>query len=63
MRGWQVPAYPLPPARQETVIQRVLIRHGIGRDEIASLAGDIGHSLDRLTADTPADRARTGFHH
>ncbi|MFD0884367.1 glutamate decarboxylase, partial [Streptosporangium algeriense] len=47
-RGWQVPSYPLPPDRQETVVQRVLIRHGIGRDEVSLLAEDIRRCLDRL---------------
>jgi glutamate decarboxylase len=50
LRGWQVPSYPLPADRQDTVIQRVLIRHGIGRDEIELLATDIRRSL-------------VGFHH
>lgn len=63
MRGWQVPSYPLPPARDDTVVQRVLIRHGVGRDETALLAQDIRHSLDRLTHGVPADELRAGFHH
>lgn len=63
MRGWQVPAYPLPPDRDETVIQRVLIRHGVGRDEIALLADDMRRSLHRLKHGVPADAVRAGFHH
>ncbi|MFB6893054.1 glutamate decarboxylase [Kitasatospora sp. NPDC056327] len=63
MRGWQVPAYPLPADRQDTVIQRILIRHGIGTDEVALLAADIRRSLHRLTGGTPADSRRKGFHH
>ncbi|MFI6479445.1 glutamate decarboxylase [Nonomuraea sp. NPDC050663] len=62
VRGWQVPSYPLPADRQETVIQRVLVRHGVGRDELALLAGDIRRSVERLTKGT-ADASRTGFHH
>ncbi|MFC7448557.1 glutamate decarboxylase [Rhodococcus daqingensis] len=62
-RGWQVPSYPLPANRQETVIQRVLVRHGISRDVISLLAEDIRRSLARLAAGTPSDEARTGFHH
>ncbi|MGR6998256.1 hypothetical protein ACU686_09460 [Yinghuangia aomiensis] len=45
MRGWQVPSYPLPPDRQETVIQRVLVRHGVDRDEIDLLADDMRRAL------------------
>src|SRR5690606_9864056 len=32
-RGCQVPSYPLPPGRDRTVVQRVLIRHGISADK------------------------------
>ncbi|MGW0663709.1 glutamate decarboxylase [Streptodolium elevatio] len=63
MRGWQVPSYPLPADREDTVIQRVLIRHGIGRDEIGLLADDMRRSLHRLTHGAPADADRAGFHH
>jgi len=63
MRGWQVPAYPLPPDQQDVVIQRVLVRHGVGRDAMSLLAADIRTSLKRLTVGAPADVARTGFHH
>ncbi|MFC9394066.1 glutamate decarboxylase [Streptomyces sp. NPDC057027] len=62
-RGWQVPSYPLPPDRQETVIQRVMIRHGIGRDEVDLLAQDMGRALERLTKGVPSDADRAGFHH
>ncbi|WP_372498538.1 glutamate decarboxylase [Yinghuangia soli] len=63
MRGWQVPAYPLPANQEDTVIQRVLIRHGVGLDEIALLAQDMRRSLARLTQGVPADADRAGFHH
>lgn len=65
-RGWQVPAYPLPPDRQDTVIQRVLVRHGIGRDKVDLLADDIRRCVEHLEAGpnrTPDDRTRTAFHH
>ncbi|MEV6684322.1 glutamate decarboxylase [Streptomyces sp. NPDC051130] len=65
-RGWQVPSYPLPADRGDTVIQRVLIRHGVTRDQIALLVTDIGRSVEQLrTAPqaVPAGEARSGFHH
>ncbi|HEY3688572.1 MAG TPA: glutamate decarboxylase [Streptosporangiaceae bacterium] len=63
MRGWQVPSYPLPANRQDTTIQRVLIRHGTGRDKIELLAEDMRRALKTLR-DGPGDAAaRTGFHH
>ncbi|NUS54625.1 MAG: glutamate decarboxylase [Streptomycetaceae bacterium] len=63
MRGWQVPSYPLPPDRQETVIQRVLIRHGVDRDEIELLADDMRRAIKQLDGGHPHDAARGGFHH
>ncbi|MFT2017294.1 glutamate decarboxylase [Streptomyces sp. 796.1] len=63
LRGWQVPAYPLPADRHDTLIQRVLIRHGVGRDQIALLADDMRRSIKRLAAGPPTDAERTGFHH
>ncbi|MFP3988878.1 glutamate decarboxylase [Streptomyces sp. E11-3] len=63
-RGWQVPAYPLPPKRDDTVIQRVLIRHGISHDKIALLSQDIRAAVERLSGGigtgTPE---QPGFHH
>ncbi|MFJ6938716.1 glutamate decarboxylase [Streptomyces sp. NPDC101132] len=64
LRGWQVPSYPLPPAREETVIQRVLIRHGISRDKVALLAADLGAAVERLTAAAGGvPPAQPSFHH
>ncbi|GIH24220.1 glutamate decarboxylase [Acrocarpospora phusangensis] len=62
VNGWQVPAYPLPPDRQETVVQRVLVRHGISREVIALLADDIRRAVKELTG-TTAKRPHVGFHH
>ncbi|ATL32775.1 glutamate decarboxylase [Streptomyces formicae] len=64
-RGWQVPAYPLPAGRDDTVIQRVLVRHGTGHDKIGLLADDIGAAVDRLMTSGPGGHApeQPGFHH
>ncbi|WP_137874792.1 glutamate decarboxylase [Rhodococcus sp. Q] len=64
MRGWQVPSYPLPANRENTVIQRVLVRHGISRDVIELLARDIEESVAALSGGgVPAASERTSFHH
>ncbi|MFD7030752.1 glutamate decarboxylase [Streptomyces sp. NPDC059917] len=65
MRGWQVPSYPLPPDRAETVVQRVLIRHGVTLDQIALLVGDLRRAVDHLTKAPPTAVAdpQPGFHH
>lgn len=45
-RGWQVPAYSMPANRQDLVIQRILVRHGVSRDLAELLIGDIKRALD-----------------
>ncbi|MFC3997603.1 glutamate decarboxylase [Nocardiopsis sediminis] len=63
MRGWQVPAYPLPPARESTVVQRILIRRGISADTADLLFADLTSCLRELTSGPGDDAARAGFHH
>lgn len=45
-RGWQVPAYSLPANRQDLVIQRLLVRHGVSRDLGDLLLGDMQRCID-----------------
>ena len=47
-RGWQVPAYTLPANCQHTVVQRILVRHGISKDLLASLIADIEAAIDHF---------------
>lgn len=66
-RGWQVPAYSLPPNREELVIQRILVRHGVSRDLGSLLVEDMKRALEHFKkhqAHTPmtADEA-SGFCH
>lgn len=46
MRGWQIASYPLPENRNNIVIQRIMIRHGISRDLASLLIDDIKRSLE-----------------
>jgi glutamate decarboxylase len=66
-RGWQVPAYTLPPDRQDLVIQRVLVRHGVSRDLAALLLDDIQNAIEYLhkhPGNQPMTAGEaTGFHH
>jgi glutamate decarboxylase len=67
VRGWQVPAYSLPPNLQKLVVQRILVRHGVSRDLASLLIADLKRTLDhfrRHPVKTPltADEA-SGFHH
>lgn len=66
-RGWQVPAYSLPANREDLVIQRILVRHGVSLDLANLLIDDIKRALTffekhpiskNLTA-----KEGTGFHH
>jgi glutamate decarboxylase len=65
-RGWLVPAYPLPPAMDDTSVLRVVVRNGLSRDLAVMLVDDIGHVAERLAhpaASAPTGQRRTGFHH
>ena len=62
-RGWQVPAYSLAPDREDLVVQRVLIRHGVSRDLATLLLNDIQHSLayfEKNPVTTPLTQAQAG---
>jgi len=45
-RGWQVPAYSMPADREDLVVQRILVRHGVSRDLGSLLIDDLKRSLD-----------------
>ncbi len=45
-RGWQLPAYSMPPKREDLVIQRILVRHGFSRDMGDLLMGDMKRSME-----------------
>ena len=45
LKGWQVPAYPLPAHRSDVVVQRVLSRLGFSRDLAGLLMEDIQRAV------------------
>ena len=66
-RGWQVPAYSMPANREDLVIQRVLVRHGVSRDLVGLLLDDMRRCIDffgshPVHASLTADEAG-GFKH
>jgi glutamate decarboxylase len=67
IKGWQVPAYPLPDDCQDVVVQRALVRHGVSRDLARLLVGDIRGALDHFRkhpVTSPLTREEgSGFHH
>ena len=58
-RGWLVPAYSMPPNREDLVIQRILIRHGFTREMADALLVEMQNALDHF-AENPVDLALTG---
>ncbi|MGH2342315.1 glutamate decarboxylase [Segnochrobactraceae bacterium EtOH-i3] len=66
-RGWQVPAYSMPANRQDLVIQRILVRHGVSRDLASLLLDDMKQAL-AFFAKHPVSQQMTkeeaaGFNH
>jgi glutamate decarboxylase len=47
-RGWLVPAYSMPPNREDLVIQRILIRHGFTRKMAEELLLEIDRAIAHL---------------
>nr|WP_235014485.1 glutamate decarboxylase [Microbacterium sp. SLBN-154] len=66
-RGWLVPAYSLPADRENTVVQRILVRHGFGRDEASLLMDDYRSAIahfDNHPITVPMSEEEAGsFHH
>jgi glutamate decarboxylase len=65
-RGWQVPAYPMPAAMQDTIVMRVVFRNGVSIDLTRLLLDDIEAALkflDALPARMPHTQPETAFHH
>ena len=46
MRGWQVSAYSMLPNIQETVVMRVVLRHGFSADMANLFLGDVKRCLE-----------------
>jgi glutamate decarboxylase len=67
VRGWQVPAYSMPPDREDLVVQRILVRNGVTRDLVTSLLEDFRRALEyfeKHPASSPLTAAEgTGYHH
>lgn len=66
-RGWQVPAYSMPANREDLVVQRILVRHGVSRDLAGLLMDDIRRSLDYFekhpVAKPMSEEEAGGFRH
>jgi glutamate decarboxylase len=58
-RGWLVPAYSMPPNREDLVIQRILVRHGFTRDMAHELLVEMQAALDHFKTN-PVDLSLVG---
>jgi glutamate decarboxylase len=45
-RGWQIAAYAMPAEREDLVIMRILVRHGVSRDLADLLLTDLQRCID-----------------
>jgi glutamate decarboxylase len=65
-KGWLVPAYSLPRNCESTVIQRILVRHGVSIDLLDRLADDLEDAI-KFFGSHPAngmtDKEGSSFHH
>ena len=55
-RGWLVPAYSMPPNREDLVIQRILVRHGFTPAMADQLLLEMQSALEALTEHPPEER-------
>ncbi|MGD0299065.1 MAG: glutamate decarboxylase [Bryobacteraceae bacterium] len=67
VRGWQVPAYPMPQNLEHMVVQRVLSRLGLSRDLAGVLMDDLWRAI-RHFDEFPSPKQLTrghagGYHH
>ena len=46
--GWQIASYPLPANRQDLIVQRIMVRHGMDRDLMELLVQDLDRTIGYL---------------
>jgi len=65
MRGWLVPAYPMPPAIEDVSVLRVVVRNGFGPDLASLFADDLRRAVESLERGgrSGMDEPRPAFHH
>jgi len=66
MKGWLVPAYPMPDDMSDLTVQRIVVRNGLSRDLADELLDDIRAEtawLDGLSSPMPTEGQQPGFHH
>jgi glutamate decarboxylase len=54
IKGWQVPAYPMPANRGDLVVQRAVTRLGVSRDLASLLIEDMKRAIQHLQNNPPS---------
>ena len=64
-RGWLVPAYPMPPDREDLVVQRIVVKNGFSHDMADLLLDDMRRALKYFKSQKKLKpkKAGTQFHH
>jgi glutamate decarboxylase len=65
-RGWLVPAYTMPPKREDLAVLRVVVRNGFSHDMAGLFLRDLRVAvdwLDGLTGPMPHEGQPSSFHH
>jgi glutamate decarboxylase len=67
VKGWQVPAYPMPANLSDLVVQRVVVRLGVSRDLAGLLLEDLERAIQHFRKNPAAKslsaRNAGGYHH
>ncbi|KRF37426.1 glutamate decarboxylase [Nocardioides sp. Soil805] len=65
-RGWLVPAYTMPPNREDLAVLRLVVRNGFSHDMAELFLRDLATAtewMDDLSAPMPSEEQPSGFHH
>jgi glutamate decarboxylase len=66
LKGWLIPAYPMPDNLSDLTVQRIVVRNGLSRNLAESLVLDIQEAvdyLDRLESPMPTEGMAASFTH
>ncbi|MCC2033513.1 glutamate decarboxylase [Microbacterium allomyrinae] len=66
LKGWLIPAYPMPDDISDLTVQRIVVRNGLSRNLAESLISDIKEAvdyLDLLESPMPTEGLKSSFTH